>query len=143
MFMGEYQHVIDAKGRLMVPVKFRDDLGSTFVVTRGLENCLFVYPMNEWHKLEAKLKDLPFTKKDVRAFTRFLLSGAVDLEIDKQGRVLIPNNLREFADIEKDCVVIGVSSRVEIWSKENWQIYYEKANESYEDIAETIVDFDL
>lgn len=141
--MGEYQHVIDAKGRLMVPVKFRDDLGSTFVVTRGLENCLFVYPMNEWHKLEAKLKDLPFTKKDVRAFTRFLLSGAVDLEIDKQGRVLIPNNLREFADIEKDCVVIGVSSRVEIWSKENWQIYYEKANESYEDIAETIVDFDL
>ena len=143
MFMGEYQHSIDAKGRIIIPAKLRDALGETFVITRGLENCLFVYPEQEWEQLELKLKELPFTKKDVRAFTRFLLSGAVEVELDKQGRALLPNNLREFANIDKDCVIIGVSSRVEIWSKDNWDQYCQKADASFEEIAETIVDLDI
>jgi len=143
VFMGEYQHSIDIKGRLIIPSKLRDGLGDTFVITRGLENCLFVYPTQEWEQLELKLKELPFTKKDVRAFTRFLLSGAVEAEIDKQGRVLVPSNLREFASISKECVIIGVSSRVEIWSKEKWNEYYEAADASFEEIAETIVDLNI
>ncbi|OEH84836.1 cell division/cell wall cluster transcriptional repressor MraZ [Desulfuribacillus stibiiarsenatis] len=143
MFMGEYQHAMDGKGRIIMPAKLRDGLGDTFIITRGLENCLFVYPRKEWEQLELKLKALPFTKKDVRAFTRFLLSGAIDVEVDKQGRVLIPNNLREFAGIDRDCVIIGVSSRVEIWSKERWEEYSTAADASFEEIAETIVDFEL
>ena len=141
--MGEYQHSLDTKGRLIIPAKLREGLGETFVITRGLENCLFVYPQKEWEQLSLKLKELPFTKKDVRAFTRFLLSGAIEVEVDKQGRVLLPNNLREFADIDKDCVVIGVSSRVEIWSKQRWEEYYQSADASFEEIAETIVDLDI
>ncbi|OEF96082.1 division/cell wall cluster transcriptional repressor MraZ [Desulfuribacillus alkaliarsenatis] len=143
MFMGEYQHSIDVKGRIIIPAKLRDGLGKTFIITRGLENCLFVYPMSEWELLEQKLKALPFTKKDVRAFTRFLLSGAIEAEADKQGRVLLPNNLRDFAEIDKECVIIGVSSRVEIWSKDKWNNYYQTADSTFEDIAETIVDFEL
>nr|WP_301553643.1 division/cell wall cluster transcriptional repressor MraZ [Desulfuribacillus alkaliarsenatis] len=141
--MGEYQHSIDVKGRIIIPAKLRDGLGKTFIITRGLENCLFVYPMSEWELLEQKLKALPFTKKDVRAFTRFLLSGAIEAEADKQGRVLLPNNLRDFAEIDKECVIIGVSSRVEIWSKDKWNNYYQTADSTFEDIAETIVDFEL
>lgn len=141
--MGEYQHTIDSKGRLIIPSKLRDGLGDAFVITRGLENCLFVYPQNEWQQLELKLKALPFTKKDVRAFTRFLLSGAIEVELDKQGRVLLPNNLREFAELDKDCVIIGVSSRVEIWSKKKWEEYYQSADATFEEIAETIVDLDI
>lgn len=141
--MGEYQHTIDSKGRLIIPSKLRDGLGDTFVITRGLENCLFVYPQNEWQQLELKLKALPFTKKDVRAFTRFLLSGAIEVELDKQGRVLLPNNLRDFAELDKDCVIIGVSSRVEIWSKKKWEEYYQSADATFEEIAETIVDLDI
>jgi MraZ protein len=143
MFMGEYQHAIDPKGRLIVPVKFREDLGDTFVVTKGLDNCLFVYPMNEWKNLEAKLKALPFTKADARAFVRFFFSGATECELDKQGRILLPVNLREYAQLERDVVVIGVSSRVEIWSKERWDNYSIQAEKDYANIAEKIVDFDL
>jgi MraZ protein len=143
MFMGEYQHAIDSKGRLIVPVKFREDLGDNFVVTKGLDNCLFVYPMNEWKNLEAKLKALPFTKADARAFVRFFFSGATECELDKQGRILLPVNLREYAQLEKDVVVIGVSSRVEIWSKECWENYSIQAEKDYANIAEKIVDFDL
>ena len=143
MFMGEYQHAIDPKGRLIVPVKFREDLGDTFVVTKGLDNCLFVYPMNEWKNLEAKLKALPFTKADSRAFVRFFFSGATECELDKQGRILLPVNLREYAQLERDVVVIGVSSRVEIWSKERWDNYSIQAEKDYANIAEKIVDFDL
>lgn len=143
MFMGEYQHAIDPKGRLIVPVKFREGLGDTFVVTKGLDNCLFVYPMNEWKNLEAKLKALPFTKADARAFVRFFFSGATECELDKQGRILLPVNLREYAQMERDVVVIGVSSRVEIWSKERWDNYSIQAEKDYANIAEKIVDFDL
>lgn len=143
MFMGEYQHSIDEKGRLIIPAKFRDALGPTFVVTRGLDNCLFVYPEQEWQLMEQKLKALPLMKSDARAFTRFFLAGATECELDKQGRVNIPSNLREHAKLDKDCVVIGVSSRVEIWSKEHWQSYAEQSEEAFDEIAEKLVDFNF
>lgn len=143
MFMGEYQHSIDEKGRMIIPAKFREELGDTFVITRGLDHCLFVYPIEEWKTLEQKLKALPFTRSDARAFTRFFFSGAVESELDKQGRVNIPPNLRKHGKLEKECVVIGVSNRVEIWSREIWESYYNESAESFNEIAEKIVDFDL
>lgn len=143
MFMGEYQHTIDEKGRMIIPSKFRDDLGSSFVVTRGLDQCLFVYPLSEWEVLEQKLKALPLMKSDARAFTRFFFSGATECELDKQGRVNIPNNLREHAKLDKECVVIGVSNRVEIWSKSMWENYFDQSEESFNEIAEKLVDFDF
>ncbi|NPV44966.1 division/cell wall cluster transcriptional repressor MraZ [Koleobacter methoxysyntrophicus] len=143
MFMGEYNHTVDSKGRLIIPAKFRELLGEKFVITKGLDHCLFVYPMDEWANLERKLKDLPFTQKDARAFVRFFFSGATEIELDKQGRVLIPPNLREFAKIEKDVVIIGVSSRVEIWSLDEWQSYSSSAEVSYEEIAEKMVELGI
>lgn len=143
MFMGEFQHTIDGKGRLIVPARFREALGDRFVATKGLDNCLFVYPLDEWQALEQKLKSLPFTRADARAFVRFFFSGASECEIDKQGRILLPANLREYAKLEKDVVVLGVSNRVEIWSAEEWAQYSSKAEATYEEIAEKIVDFDL
>ena len=136
MFIGEYQHNIDAKGRMIIPSKFREELGISFVVTKGLDNCLFVYSKSEWSNLEAKLKDLPFTNKDARTFVRFFFSGATECEIDKQGRILIPANLRAYASLEKDVVVIGVSTRVEIWSKDKWEEYNSNDNISPDKIAE-------
>ncbi|MCR3923294.1 MAG: division/cell wall cluster transcriptional repressor MraZ [Firmicutes bacterium] len=143
MFMGEYQHAVDGKGRLIMPAKFREELGNRFVLTRGLDNCLFVYPLQEWTVLEQKLKTLPFTRSDARAFTRFFFSGAAECELDKQGRVLIPNNLRDHAKLQRDVVVIGVSSRVEIWSQDVWHQYSEETGVSFEDIAEKIMDIEL
>lgn len=141
--MGEYQHSIDAKGRLIVPSKFREGLGNTFVITRGLDNCLFGYPMNEWRKLEEKLKELPMTKKDARAFARFFFSGATEVEIDKQGRINIPSTLTSYAKLEKECVVLGVSSKIEIWAKDAWESYFNEAEESFNDIAENLIGFDF
>lgn len=141
--MGEYQHTVDTKGRLIVPSKFREHLGGCFVLTRGLDHCLFGYPMDEWKILEEKLRALPLTKKDARAFTRFFFSGATEVELDKQGRVNIPASLRSYAKVEKDCVVIGVSGRIEIWAKHLWEDYYEESEESFNDIAESIIDFDF
>ncbi len=141
--MGEFRHNIDEKGRMIIPAKFRDDLGSSFVVTRGLDQCLFVYPEEEWRHLEQKLKTLPFTKKDARAFTRFFFSGATECELDKQGRVNVASVLRSYAKLEKECVIIGVSNRVEIWSKEIWEEYFAESEDSFTEIAEGIVDFDL
>ena len=138
MFMGEYSHTMDDKGRVIVPAKFRDDLGESFVLTRGLDNCLFVYPRTEWQSLEEKLRKLPLTKQNARAFVRFFLSGAVDCEFDKQGRISIPANLREHSSIVKEVVIIGVANRLELWSKENWEKYIKVAEESYEEIAETM-----
>jgi MraZ protein len=143
MFMGEYNHNVDTKGRMIVPAKFRDELGDSFIVTRGLDKCLFAYPMNEWKIIEEKLKTLPLTKKDARAFTRFFFSGAIECEVDKQGRINIPSSLRTYADLEKECVVIGVSERVEIWAKESWTSYVEDSEESFSDIAENLLDFDI
>ena len=143
MFMGEYQHSIDAKGRIIVPAKFREELGESFVVTRGLDKCLFAYPMSEWKVLEEKLKKLPLTKKDARAFTRFFFSGAIECEVDKQGRINIPQTLRKYAVLEKDCVVIGVSNRIEFWSSEKWEEYSDESEESFAEIAENLMDFDI
>ncbi|AQS55510.1 division/cell wall cluster transcriptional repressor MraZ [Novibacillus thermophilus] len=143
MFMGEYRHTIDDKGRIIIPAKFRDELGKTFVVTRGLDNCLFAYPSPEWQQLEQKLKTLPFTRSDARAFTRFFFSGATEVELDKQGRINVPGNLRQYAKLEKECVVLGVSNRVEIWSKRIWEDYFQESEESFNDIAEKLVDLEL
>ncbi len=120
MFMGEYNHTIDAKGRLIVPAKFREQLGSEFVVTKGLDGCLFVYSNEEWKHIEDKFREIPLTTKDARKFSRFFFAGAAVCEVDKQGRILLPVNLREYAAIEKDVVSVGVLNRVEIWSKDRW-----------------------
>jgi MraZ protein len=141
--MGEFQHNIDTKGRIIVPSKFREGLGENFVVTRGLDKCLFAYPMDEWKSLEEKLKNLPLTKKDARAFTRFFFSGAVECEVDKQGRINIPQPLRNYAVLEKECVVIGVSNRIEFWASENWEDYFTESEESFAEIAENLMDFDI
>jgi len=143
MFLGEYQHNIDAKGRLIIPARLREGLGDKFIITKGLDSCLFAYPMEEWSALEQKMRSLPFTRADARAFVRFFFAGATECEIDKQGRILVPANLREYAGLEKEVVVIGVSNRVELWSKERWEKYNEESASSVEEIAEKIVDFDL
>jgi MraZ protein len=143
MFMGEHSHTIDDKGRIIIPAKFREELGTTFVLTRGLDQCVFGYPLEEWEQLEKKLKALPFTKKDARAFTRFFFSGATDSQLDKQGRVSIAAPLRQYAKLEKECVVIGVSNRIEIWDKTIWDDYFAKSEESFSEIAESIMDFDM
>ena len=121
MFMGEYNHTIDAKGRLIIPAKFREVLGDEFVVTNGMDGCLFVFDNSEWQAFAEKLRSLPMIDKEVRQFTRFFLAGAASVEVDKQGRILIPSVLREFADITKDAVLIGVGNRIEIWSKDRWE----------------------
>jgi len=141
--MGEFQHNIDSKGRIIVPAKFREHLDDSFVMTRGLDQCLFAYPMNEWKVLEEKLKKLPLTKRDARAFTRFFFSGAVECEIDKQGRINIPQPLRTYASLEKECVIIGVSSRIEFWSRPVWDDYFMASKESFAEIAENLLDFDI
>lgn len=143
MFIGEFQHTIDEKGRLIMPARFRDGLGESFVVTKGLDNCLWAYPRAEWAALEAKMKALPFTNTNARAFVRFFFSGATDSELDRQGRVLIPNNLREYSRLSRDVVVIGVSTRVEIWAREEWDRYIKQAESSYEQLAEEIAGFNL
>ncbi|EUJ32068.1 cell division protein MraZ [Listeria floridensis FSL S10-1187] len=143
MFMGEYQHNIDIKGRLIVPAKFRELLGEQFVITRGLDKCLFAYPNSEWDKLEGKLQTLPLTKKDARSFTRFFFSGASECELDKQGRINIPQNLLSYAGLEKESVIIGVSNRIEIWSKFEWEAAFSAAEESFADIAENMIGFDI
>ena len=121
MFMGEYNHTIDAKGRLIIPSKFREALGDVFVVTKGMDGCLFVFDNSEWQNFAEKLRELPMMDKEVRQFTRFFLAGAASVEVDKQGRILLPSVLREFADITKDAVLVGVGSRIEIWSKNRWE----------------------
>lgn len=145
MFMGEYHHSIDLKGRLIIPAKFRNELGKSFVVTRGLDNCLFIYSLVEWNKIVEMLKKLPFTKKNARNFSRFILSGATVSELDKQGRVNITQNLLDYASIDKDCIIIGVNDRIEIWSKAKWEDFYNKNSDSMSDIAEDLFtgDFDF
>ncbi len=132
MFMGEYNHTIDAKSRLIIPSKFREILGDEFVVTKGLDGCLFVFDNTEWTAFEEKLQKLPsLTNPDVRKFVRFFMAGATAVEVDKQGRILIPTSLKDFAALEKDVVLIGVGSRMEIWSKERYE-----GTVSYDDMEE-------
>jgi MraZ protein len=138
MFMGEYHHTIDEKGRIIIPSKFREDLGEKFIITRGIENCLFVYSLSSWEKITNKLESLPFTKKDARQFVRFFLSGATTAEFDKQGRVNITSPLISYANLQKDCVVIGTGDRLEIWSQEDWNAFFDSASSNMSDIAENL-----
>ena len=138
MLMGEYHHNIDEKGRLIIPSKFRNDLGEKFIITRGLDKCLFVYSEEEWNKLISKLKTLPFTNKDARNFTRFFLSGATANEFDRQGRINISSSLVNYANLTKECVIIGANDRLEIWSEELWNNFIESNEDSLSDIAENL-----
>lgn len=138
MFMGEFQHSVDAKGRLIIPAKLRDGLGERFIATKGLDKCLFVFPQAEFESLSQKLRGLGMGTSAARAFNRLFFSGAVECELDPQGRILLPANLREYACIEKDCVIVGVENRVEIWAQERWAEYSEEADELYTEIAEKL-----
>lgn len=137
MFMGEYHHTIDEKGRLTIPSKVRDLLGGNFIVTRGLDNCLFVYREDEWTNIISKYKELPNTK-DARNFMRFFLSGATVCDFDKQGRVNIPSPLSTYASLEKDCVIIGVNDRLEIWSRDRWDNFITENEDDFSDIADNL-----
>ena len=135
MLLGEYNNKLDDKGRVSVPAKFRDDLGHSFIVTKGLDNCLFAYSKEEWATFEAKLKSLPLTNTNARNFIRFFFAGATECETDKQGRINIPQNLREYAGLSKEVFIVGVSTRVEIWDKDKWLEYTDKGNMDVNEIA--------
>ena len=140
MFIGEYHHTIDDKGRIIIPAKFRDELGSNFVVTRGIESCLFVYPNKNWDQICEKLNSLPFTRKDARIFNRFFMSGATNVELDKQGRANISSPLIDYAHLSKECVIIGTGDRLEIWSQDDWDSFFDSNKDSMSDIAENLFD---
>lgn len=143
MLMGEYHHNIDEKSRLIIPAKFRSELGERFVITKGLDKCLFVYSEVEWNKLMQKVSSLQFTKKNVRAFERTFIGGASLIEFDKQGRINITSPLVHYANIIKECVIIGVSERLEIWSKEEFDRYMTDNEDNLEEITENIFDCDI
>lgn len=136
MFYGEFQHTIDPKGRVIIPSRFREDLGDKFIVTKGLDNCLFIYSMQGWEKIIAKLMEIPLTDKDGRAFVRFFTAGASECELDKQGRILIPQNLRDYAGLVKDICITGTITRVEIWDREKWSNHSGYYNDNVDKIAE-------
>ena len=138
MFIGEYHHTVDEKGRIIIPAKFREELGNNFIITRGIENCLFVYSTENWAKITNKLNSLPFTKKDARTFNRFFMSGATDVELDKQGRVNISKPLIDYANLLKDCVIIGTGDRLEVWSQESWDSFFDSTKDNVADIAENL-----
>lgn len=143
MFYGEHDHTIDRKGRLIIPSRFRevlkDHYGDKCVVTRGLDRCLFLFPEDEWRTQESKFRALSFTKQEARRFNRFYFSGAAELAFDRQGRVLIPQYLKEYAGIKRDVMVVGVSNRIELWDKEEWKKFYAEFKESYEQVAEKLL----
>lgn len=141
--MGEYHHSLDDKKRLIIPSKLREDLGDYVIVTRGLEDCLFVYSQSSWNEIVNKLKTLPFTKKDARSFTRLFLSGATVCEFDKQGRITLKEPHTNYASLIKDCVIVGVNDRIEIWSKANWDNYFSNNKESMADVADHLFEVDL
>ena len=143
MLTGEYSHSIDAKGRLIIPSKFRVILGEEFVITKGLDGCLFLYPSNEWKIFEEKLRTLPLTNKNARTFTRFFLGSAVDGGLDKQGRALISSALRAFAGLEKDVVLVGVLDRVEIWDKAKWDENNAVVEDNMDEIASQMEDLGI
>lgn len=138
MFIGEYHHSIDDKGRLIIPTKFRDELGNSFIITRGIENCLYVYSNLNWNNICDKLNSLPFTRKDARNFNRFFMSGATCVELDKQGRVNVTSPLIDYAGLSKDCVIIGAGDRLEIWSLDAWNEFFNSSRDNMSDIAENL-----
>ena len=143
MFYGEYQHTIDRKGRVIVPAKCRQALKEhdekTLFLTRGLDGCLFLFPESEWRVAEGRFKQVPFTKGEGRKFNRLFFSGATEVTIDGLGRLLVPRTLKEYAEIKQDVVIVGVSTRMEIWAKEKWQAFYESSRQSFEEIAERVM----
>ena len=143
MLLGEYEHSIDTKGRMAMPAKLREGLGAKFIITKGLDGCLFVYAMDEWQRVEQKLASLPMSRKTARDFTRFLFGGACEAECDKQGRVLLPANLRRYAALERDAVIVGVGSRAEIWDAAKWQQYNEESAEDVNELAEQLADLGI
>lgn len=138
MFIGEYQHNIDDKGRLAVPSKFRDSLVSGGVITRGLDGCLFLYTLTEWDVLAKKLQSLPLTQKEARSFVRLMFAGAAEVSMDKQGRINVPNFLLEFGDLKKEVMITGLYNRVEIWQKDRWEKYKNSAEASHDNLAEQL-----
>ncbi|MFA5145500.1 MAG: division/cell wall cluster transcriptional repressor MraZ [Candidatus Omnitrophota bacterium] len=144
MFYGEYSHSIDRKGRLILPAKFRETAKAHFIekffVTRGLDVCLFMFSEEEWRTQESKFKAVPFTKQQARTFNRLYFSGAVEVVSDSQGRILLPQYLKDFAHIKKDAVIVGVSNRIEIWAKDKWEEFYGNSKQSFEEIAEKMLD---
>jgi len=144
MFYGEYIHSIDRKGRIILPAKFREAAKNNFIekffVTRGLDKCLFMFSEEEWRTQENKFKSIPFTKQQARTFNRLYFSGAIDIVPDKQGRILLPQYLKEFAQIKKDVIIVGVSNRIEIWAKDKWEEFYGNSKQSFEEIAEKLID---
>ena len=143
MLLGEYEHSIDTKGRMAMPAKLREGLGAKFIITKGLDGCLFVYSMDEWQRVEQKLAALPMSRKTARDFTRFLFGGACEAECDKQGRVLLPANLRRYAALEREAVIVGVGSRAEIWDAAKWQQYNEESAEDVNELAEQLADLGI
>ena len=143
MFYGEYEHAIDRKGRLIIPAKFRQafkdhDVKSLFL-TRGLDGCLFVFTESEWRVAESRFKQIPFTKGEGRKFNRLFFSGATEITVDRLGRLLVPKSLKEFAHIKQDVVIVGVSNRIELWAKEQWQAFYQNSQQSFEEVAERVM----
>ncbi|MEA2097846.1 MAG: division/cell wall cluster transcriptional repressor MraZ [Patescibacteria group bacterium] len=138
MFIGEYNHNLDEKGRLAVPVKFRDDLKKGAVVTKGLDGCLFLYTIDEWKVLAGKLSSLPISQSNTRAFARLMLAGAMDVQVDKQGRIILPDYLRKYAGLEKKVIIGGLYNRLEIWDEKTWDEYKEKTEKESEDISEKL-----
>ena len=143
MFYGEFEHTIDRKGRLIVPAKFRQALKehdiSALFLTRGLDGCLFLFPESEWRLVESRFKQIPFTKAEGRKFNRMFFSGATEVSVDTLGRILVPKGLKDFAGIKEDVVIVGISSRMEVWSKERWQAFYETSRQSFEEVAERVM----
>mgnify|MGYP000142963892 CR=1 FL=1 len=138
MFIGEYIYSLDEKKRLSIPAKFRKELGKRAILTRGLDNCLVLYPLQEWEKLTKKLESLPLSRSEARGFLRMMLSGAVDVSFDKLGRILIPEYLKEYAGLEKNVAIIGLSNRIEIWNEQKWKEYKERIEKESESIADKL-----
>ena len=143
MFYGEYEHTIDRKGRLIIPAKFRQAMkeheAESLFLTRGLDGCLFVFVEEEWRAIENRFKQIPFTKAEGRKFNRMFFSGATEAAVDGLGRLLVPRSLKEFAQIKEDVVIVGVSTRIELWAREKWQAFYESSRQSFEEIAERVM----
>ena len=143
MLLGEFEHNIDTKGRIALPAKLRESLGTNFIITKGLDGCLSVYALEQWHQLESKLASLPMSRKTARDYTRFFFGGASECECDKQGRISIPATLRKYASLEKEAVVVGVGNRVEIWDAAKWAAYNEENAETVEKLSEELADLGI
>jgi len=143
MLIGEYLHTLDAKKRLSMPAKFRKEIGKKVVITRGLDSCLFLFPQKSWDKIASKLSDLPFGQADTRGMSRFILAGAVDTEVDNAGRILVPDYLKDFADLKSRVVLAGVSDRIEIWNEKTWEEYKHRIEKGADQMAEKLGDLGI